>query len=197
MTQSGINIFANGLSTRTYGGEFVVTYSSDFDEWGHVDWTASGSYNKTKVTSVKGSPRQIAPQTLYDTTAISILEDATPKYRLILAALWSIHGFNVNLRETLNGSASERNVGDDGVLYKSKIDPTPITDLEVAYTFHRNIRVAVGANNLFDQFPDKLNPGLLASYLKANDNAYVGRYPDFSPFGINGGYYYGRVTYTF
>ena len=43
----------------------------------------------------------------------------------------------------------------------------------------------------------RLNPRLLGSYRQANDNAYVGRYPDFSPFGINGGYYYGRVTYSF
>ena len=36
-----------------------------------------------------------------------------------------------------------------------------------------------------------------ARYRAANDNAAVTQYPDWSPFGINGGYYYAKVTYTF
>jgi iron complex outermembrane receptor protein len=30
-----------------------------------------------------------------------------------------------------------------------------------------------------------------------NSSGYVTKYPTFSPFGINGGYYYGKVTYSF
>ena len=60
-----------------------------------------------------------------------------------------------------------------------------------------SVKVSVGANNLFDKYPDKLPPAYKADYLAANSNGYVTKYPGFSPFGINGGYYYGRVTYTF
>ncbi len=34
-------------------------------------------------------------------------------------------------------------------------------------------------------------------YLKNNSNGYVTQYLSFSPFGINGGYYYGKITYSF
>ena len=196
-TMTGINLFANGLNTRTDGLEFVVSYAENYGAFGHVDWSLSGSLNETDITKVQASPASIAPQTLYDANALSIIQSASPKVRVIGAALWTYHQLTVNLRETFYGDSSERSFGDDGVLYTSKIDPTAITDLEFAYHLPHNLRVAVGANNLFNQFPDKLNPALVASYRMANDNAAVAKYPDFSPFGINGGYYYGRVTYSF
>ena len=196
-TMTGINLFANGLNTRTDGLEFVVSYADDYGRLGHLDYSLSGSFNETTITKVKPSPASIAPQTLYDVTALSIIQDASPKVRIIGGALWTHDRLSVNLRETFYGDTSERTFGDDGVLYTSKIEPTAITDLEFAYRLPYNLRLAIGANNLFNQFPDRLNAGLVASYRKANDNAAVGRYPDFSPFGINGGYYYGRVTYTF
>ena len=196
-TMTGINLFANGLNTRTDGLEFVVSYAETYGAFGHVDWSLSGSLNETDITKVQASPASIAPQTLYDANALSIIQSASPKVRIIGAALWTYHQLTVNLRETFYGDSSERTFGDDGVLYTSKIDPTAITDLELAYHLPHNVRVAIGANNLFNQFPDKLNAGLVASYRMANDNAAVAKYPDFSPFGINGGYYYGRVTYSF
>ena len=185
-TMTGINLFANGLNTRTDGLEFVVSYAETYGAFGHVDWSLSGSLNETDITKVQASPASIAPQTLYDANALSIIQSASPKVRIIGAALWTYHQLTVNLRETFYGDSSERTFGDDGVLYTSKIDPTAITDLELAYHLPHNVRVAIGANNLFNQFPDKLNAGLVASYRMANDNAAVAKYPDFSPFGING-----------
>jgi iron complex outermembrane receptor protein len=164
---------------------------------GRVDWSLTGAYNDTKVTHIDPSPPQIAPQVLYSATAISILEDASPKFRIIGDAVWTIGRFTVNLRETLYGPSSEEILGDDGVLYDTKIDTTGITDLEVSYKTNIGVRITLGANNLFNQYPNQYNSGLTQSYIKADDNAAVGKYPTFSPFGINGGYYYGKLTYTF
>ena len=46
-------------------------------------------------------------------------------------------------------------------------------------------------------YPDRKNAALVSGYVARNDNGAVQQYPSFSPFGINGGYYYGRITYTF
>ena len=78
-----------------------------------------------------------------------------------------------------------------------KIRQALITDLEVAYKVTDQVKVSAGANNLFNHYPDKLNPALRQDFLAANSNGYVTQYPTFSPFGINGGYYYGRLTFTF
>lgn len=55
----------------------------------------------------------------------------------------------------------------------------------------------MGANNPFNRYPDKINALLRDDYLRNNSNAYVTQHPTFSPFGINGGYYYGKLSYTF
>jgi iron complex outermembrane receptor protein len=49
--------------------------------------------------------------------------------------------------------------------------------------------VAIGANNLFDQHPDKI--GIV------NADTGLNQFGNFSPFGITGGYWYGRVTQRF
>ena len=37
----------------------------------------------------------------------------------------------------------------------------------------------------------------MALYQAARDTGAVAVYPSFSPYGINGGYYYGRMVYSF
>jgi len=36
----------------------------------------------------------------------------------------------------------------------------------------------------------------VAAYRAFDDNAGVAKYPGFSPFGIDGGFYYARASYT-
>ncbi|MGH6643546.1 MAG: TonB-dependent receptor plug domain-containing protein, partial [Bradyrhizobium sp.] len=192
----GINIFANGLTTRTRGVDLVLSYPTSFD-FGNIDWTLSGNYNKTEITDIKASPAELGGQSLYDETAQSDLETASPKYRVNLVALWSYGKFSVKLQETVYGESSERQLGDDGNWYTNKIGATPITDLELAFKPVKSVRVSVGANNLFNTYPDRVNPALMQTYLDALDTAAVTQYPTFSPFGFNGAYYYGKIAYTF
>jgi iron complex outermembrane receptor protein len=57
----------------------------------------------------------------------------------------------------------------------------------------------IGALNLFDRYPNKLNGELRSHYddLTYGDNLGVQRYPSFSPIGIDGGFYYARATFSF
>ncbi len=49
-----------------------------------------------------------------------------------------------------------------------------------------NASIAIGANNLLNTYPDE-NPGALG----------VGAlYPESTPFGFNGGFYYLRLSYS-
>ena len=192
----GINIFANGLTTRTRGVDLVASYPSKFF-WGRVDWSASANYNQTKITKINPSPAQLGGQPLYDATAQSDLEKASPEYRLNFAAVWSLDKFSATLRETIYGPSSEQELGDDGVYYRSRISPTPITDLELSFKPIHSVKLSAGANNLFNIYPNKLNPTLLQTYNDAGDNTAVSQYPAFSPFGFNGGYYYVKLGYSF
>jgi iron complex outermembrane receptor protein len=194
---TGINVFSNGLDTRTQGAELVVAFDSDFDGWGTVDWSIAANYNHTEVTRIKEAPAQLAPQSLFDRTAIADLETAFPEYRVVMGATWTLDKFSATLRETVFGEASTFESRDGTNYYKNEIGVTPITDLELSYQFTDAVKFSLGANNLFNEYPDQKNPALLADYRSHLDNSAVAIYPSFSSFGINGGYYYGKLGFSF
>ncbi|MYM21118.1 TonB-dependent receptor [Duganella sp. FT135W] len=197
VNQTGINIFSNAVDTRSRGLEFVTTINSNYGTSGKVDWSIAANYNKVEVTKINQAPSQLLPQTLLDQAAISDLETASPKLRMNLGALWKIGNWTVNLREAIYGKASEYGSEDGSVYHLTEIKPKAITDLEVGYKISNAWSVAVGANNLFNTYPNGVNPNLLADQRAAGDNAAVTVLPSFSPFGINGGYYYARANYKF
>jgi iron complex outermembrane receptor protein len=197
VVQTGINIFSNAVNTRSRGLEFVATLNSNYGTAGKVDWSLAANYNKVQVIKINQAPRQLQPQTLLDRTAISDIETASPRARVNLGALWRSGPWTVNLREAIYGKASEMQSSDGATYYETEVKPTAITDLEVSYQLGKAWTVSVGANNLFNQYPDQVNGALLAEQRANLDNAAVSVYPAFSPFGINGGYYYARVGFKF
>ena len=64
-----------------------------------------------------------------------------------------------------------------------------ITDLELAYHVTKQATVALGANNLFNVYPDA--NGIF------NATTGSGQYPGTSPIGFTGGSYYGRIQWDF
>jgi iron complex outermembrane receptor protein len=197
VVQTGINIFSNAVNTRSRGLEFVATLNSSYGANGKVDWSLAANYNKVQVIKINQAPIQLQPQTLLDATAISDLETASPRVRVNLGALWKIGNWTINAREAFYGKASELQSSDGATYYKTEVKPTAITDLELSYQFNKAWTVSVGANNLFNQYPDHINASLLAEQRANLDNTAVNVYPAFSPFGINGGYYYARVGLKF
>jgi hypothetical protein len=83
--------------------------------------------------------------------------------------------------------------------FQSRIGVTPITNLDIAYRMTDHLRLSMGAINLFNRFPGRLNAQQLSHTNNPffGDNAGVTQYPVFSPFGINGGFYYVKGTFTF
>jgi iron complex outermembrane receptor protein len=86
---------------------------------------------------------------------------------------------------------------DGAVYYETAIKGAWITDLELSYRIGNAWTMSVGANNLFNKYPDMVNSALLAEQRANLDNSAVGIYPAFSPFGINGAYYYAKAGLKF
>jgi iron complex outermembrane receptor protein len=57
-----------------------------------------------------------------------------------------------------------------------------------------NLQVSLGAQNLFDVYPSKLD---FEKQTGAPNNSWGGKYYETSPFGFNGGFYYLKATYSF
>ncbi len=195
----GVVMFVNGLDTTTKGADFVATYPTDLGDYGRIDWALTANYNVTKIDRVAPPPTNVDQRVmLLDAIAQATLTKTTPKYRAALSANWTYGQFGVHLKETLIGPSY--NLSQDPLsanLLKTTIAKAGITDLEVSYSPIESVRVSVGANNLFNEYPNKVNGTLRNGQYLTNSSGYVTKYPTFSPFGINGGYYYGKVTYSF
>ena len=195
---SGINVFTNGVDTRTRGVELVLTAASHLGEAGRIDWTLAANYNTTKVTHVRDTPIELAAsgQSLFDQVAISTLETASPKVKVILGGLFSHGPWSVDVKESLYGQASRYQDPGDGNLYLDRQGVKFITDLEIGYRLGGGVTVSVGADNLFNVYPDRVSAAAIAASAAAGNPA-VEIYPAFSAIGIDGGYYFGKVRWQF
>jgi iron complex outermembrane recepter protein len=198
----GINIFANGIDTRTRGADLVFDFPYDYN-FARVNWSIGATYNDTTITKQGTTPAPLVPNVLYDQEAYSELTTATPKYVINLGALITVEKLTVNLVEKIYGPSSdyENDDGDNPTgnfqYFQDKISLTATTNLDVAYGFTDHMTISIGATNLFNRFPNKLNSNILTREIAATDNAAVTQYPLFSPFGIDGGFYYAKVLYKF
>lgn len=179
-----VSYLANGVDTRTRGIDATADYTSDFGDAGKVRWTASWNMNQNSIISVsrKGG---------LDPAAASQVIDATPHDKLVMAGKYFLDDWNGNLRVSRYGKSKQTTTDGDtgGAPYQTnRMNPAWIFDLELGRDLADNWSVSAGAKNMFNHTP---NHAIRQGY----SHAYV--YPSFSPYGINGAYYYGRVAYRF
>ena len=162
---------------------------------GSINWTLAGNYNDTSISKTIATPTQLVGQTLFNRSATSLLTRASPKEKIGLSALWTLDDWSINLRETLYGPTSVFNSPNGGQYFLNEVHTTAITDIEIDYHWLQSWTIAFGANNLTDERPD--NRLLISPTLHADNSNVVNAPLGISPFGINGGFYYTRLTFNF
>lgn len=203
VSYAGIAIFANAANTRTQGVEATANYASDFGDFGDVDWSVGFNYNQTTATKLAPLPASVVNpdvgQTEFlDAASLSALTTALPKEKVILQALWTKGAWSANLRSTVYGPASSL-ASPDGTgagtgAFVERIPVTAIFDLDLGYKITRQLKIDVGANNLFSTRPPRVPT---VNGVPADGNAVYDLPYTFAAWSIYGGYYYGRLTYTF
>ncbi|MFK0270349.1 MULTISPECIES: TonB-dependent siderophore receptor [unclassified Pseudomonas] len=185
---SGGQYFTNGADTRTKGLDLVGSYDQDLGGAGTVKWTAAFNWNDTEILDYKQSVNILGtPYELMNRQARNLLTEVQPHTKLILGGNWRLDRYRVNLGLTRYGSWREVNAANDRSLdreYKARW----ITDLDAGYQLTKDLELAIGARNLFDIYPERQAP---------SSKTMVKGYGVYSPYGFTGGYYFGRVTYTF
>jgi iron complex outermembrane receptor protein len=210
---TGVNLFANGIDSRTRGVDFTLASPNDFN-FGHIDFTVGGSYNYTVATRVLGGTPQIGGQPLFDAEAVTALTSQSPRITLNLGAHYTVSQYYVDLHEIIYGKSSSCDNPDSDTsakpygaacasyagglyYYTDHIGTIGITNLELGVNLMEHLTLAIGANNLFNRYPNQVNPANTAVEAAGFDNAAVEKYPPFSPFGIDGGFYYARFHFKF
>ncbi|WP_226896218.1 TonB-dependent siderophore receptor [Polymorphobacter sp. PAMC 29334] len=211
VTQTGVNIFTNGATTRTRGIDVVASYASDFESYGTVNWTVSGNYNETKLTRVGVAPVQLTPVNaagapvaggpiaLFDKTSQSLLEDGSPKVKIVGSAFWSLDRFSATVRETFFGTTSALYSPDGGTYFLNRVGPAFISDVELNARLTRSIQLSVGANNLFNRKAPTVTllPNGTGRPAISNGGNVFDAPLGITPYGTNGGYYYARLNFAF
>ncbi len=157
-----------------------------------------GGYNqnRTKVTRVAETPPELqAFQTvLFDRIERGRIEQGQPKNNISLTVNYTLGGLGVNLHNHRFGEVSQLAADTTGALDQT-FSAKWITDLDVSYRFLQRLRVAVGANNLFDVYPDEWKDwdrGVQGALTTNGIYRYAG---GTSPFGFNGRFVYLRLSY--
>jgi iron complex outermembrane receptor protein len=199
--------FTNAVSTRTDGVDLVGEYKQNLNRFGIIHWSVSYSLNSSTITHIKANPAVLNGYGYVEFNGQSQrqLTESTPKDRLQLGADWTNDKWRVHLLETRYGPYDEPSTVEANDWHFS---PKWITDLEVSYELTRSVTLAVGANNILNVYPDRKPsevaidttltgaPGYsAAAYGAPTSGASI--YGTNSPFGLTGGFYYGRLGVKF
>jgi iron complex outermembrane receptor protein len=198
VTFTGVTLLLNGISTLTQGVDVSANYLTDLGTAGTINWTLAGNFNDTSISKVIPTPAALGPGVvLFDQTARTTLTNASPKEKIGLSALWDWNEWSINVRETLYGPSSYDSSPDGATYYRQKVGTAAITDLEIDYHYLESWTIAFGGNNLFNKYPEAIGvvPGDPTT-LQDGGNI-VGAPLSISPYGINGGFYYTRITFNF
>ncbi len=214
---TGVNLFANGVDTRTRGVDFTLISPQDYP-FGHIDWSVAGSYNYTVATKVAGGTPEMGGQPLFDAEAVTAITSQSPRITVNFGGHYTVGNYYVDLHEIIYGKSSScdnpdsdpspsshpgpygtpcANYGGGLYYYTDHIGTVGITNLELGVNVTDKLLLAIGANNLFNRYPNQINPANVAVETAYYDNAAVEKYPPFSPFGIDGGFYYARLHFKF
>ncbi len=187
-----IQYYTNAVSTRTRGLDAVADYAMDLSDYGGLTLSTAYSWNQTEITNLNATPPVLQGHgiALVGYQREGDLTLATPKSKLLFTGDWLYRDFGVHLQVTRYGSYTERGTVDPAVNPAAASDrtytPKWIANLAVTYNVNETVALTVGADNLFDTYPDKIGP--------VDANTGMGQYGNFSPFGISGGFYYTRLS---
>jgi iron complex outermembrane recepter protein len=211
-----IRFFTNQIDTRTRGVDVVATYKLDVGP-GALKLTLAGTHAETKVLRQRATPTQLVAgasvanqaTALLGLTAIELIEVAQPRTKILFSTNFETGGLTLGARASYFGSVKAFSTGlsatDKNVTCNAanrcvqSFGAKTIFDLNATYALSDALSLTLGANNLFNTYPDKWNnrrdgaTGEAASY----SNGQTPYTRNANQFGFNGSYYYLTANVNF
>ena len=185
----GGRYFTNAIDTKTQGVDVVVNYGMDLDDAGFLRWTLGYNNTQNQVTNVIATPAALSTQSeaLFGRVERGRIEVGQPRDNAVLTANWSRKSLGATVTGHRYGQVITRGTPADGS-QDNYLSPKTLVDLSLNWQAPFRTNIAIGADNLFDTYPDFLKAG--------TDFNTITRYSGFSPFGFNGRYVYLKLTWT-
>lgn len=203
--------FINGLNTRTEGVDAVLNWRLPLEGFGKWNLTAAYNYNKQKILARKndlGPLATIPGLILFGRVEGLRFTEGQPRDKVVLSLDGDLGMVGLTARSTRYGKVTSpgsanpiatptslTDYGPDDIFLRAKW----ITDLELRFKPMDRLSLAIGADNVFDVYPDRSpfgpRPAAIGGVYPANQQ-YI-PFSIFSPFGFNGRYLYARASIDF
>lgn len=192
-----VNVFLNAYDTKTKGLDFVASYKANISNKSKLNLNLAFNLNKTDIEKIHLPAKIVAAGIDYNTNPeaqqdIIYFTKGTPTNKFIGTANYEVGKFTFLLRATRFGKVSDPLAP----LFVVPTDPNAIkyqifsvktvTDLSLTFKPNPKIMFTLGANNLFDVYPDLLETPQTSDEViysrRVNQFGTMGR---FFNFGIN------------
>jgi iron complex outermembrane receptor protein len=194
--------FANAISTKSKGIDIVISHQTLIGNgslrsdlamvFSQTLWDQDQGINASVLLEEKG-----LIDTFFDQNSRIYLEQSVPRKKFTFSNTCEVGKLNVYLRNTYFGQTTEatnENIFDaDLNLIDDSIDPYNepklLTDLSFGYHLSKSLTFTIGGNNIFDVFPDEVDPAFRSS----GRFIYSRRAPQFS---FGGRHLFTRLLFT-
>lgn len=174
---TSLSFYTNALETETKGFDIVGLYEMDWDSGATTNFSVAYNHMETEVTG----QTQVNGVDPVSAGAIENIEGNLPENRISWTVVHSTGRISAMLRGNHYGKTIDEHSGN------APIGAEVIIDAELSFAVNENFDLVLGANNLFDQYPDMV-PSRVSQGMP---------YPRRSPIGSHGGLWYLRGVYNF
>ncbi|WP_291076060.1 TonB-dependent receptor [Hyphomonas sp.] len=171
-----VNFFQNDFDTRTKGLDLVMAYDFGFGP-GEMSLTGAYNYNKTDVTGGDFAA---------NTSSADRFEKGIPEHTANLQASYTLGKWDMFGRMRYYGEWRDFSGNSTGDIFQD-FGAMVLFDLGATYQVNEALSVRLGAENVFDQYPDE------ATYQASRGLIYSRN----APYDTDGGQYYLRFDVSF
>ncbi|MBY9068493.1 TonB-dependent receptor [Hyphomonas sp. WL0036] len=171
-----VNFYQNDFDTRTKGLDLVVSYGRPVGP-GDLTFTGAYNYNKTDVTGGAFAA---------NATGADRFEKTIPEHTGNLQASYALGKWDVFGRMRYYGAWRDYSGNATGDIFQD-FGSMVLFDIGASYAVNDALSVRVGAENVFDQYPDE------ATYQASRGLIYSRN----APYDTDGGQYYVRLDVSF
>ncbi len=172
--------FANGVDTETVGLDIILSWKGNYD-FGNLSATLAGNINNMYIKEVKNGA--LDEGTFFGEREKAFLLASAPDSKFSLNTNYSTEKFNAGIGLTRFSEIILIDFVDTEDVYDAKIT----ADLNLGYKLTENLKLTIGGNNIFNEYPDQQNDG----------ETEAGGYWDAVQMGFSGAYYYARLDFNF
>lgn len=175
---TAISYFTNDFDTRTRGVDVVLAYVTRLGA-GKLNANIAYNYNQTKVLS--GTSAAISNE-----TQRRVFEDRLPKHNATASLGYAFGPVEVLGRARYYGAWTDVSGNSTGEVFQD-FGSMVLFDLSAAYTFNDHLSLRVGAENIFNSYPDEATNQAVRGLIYSRN----------APYDTDGGQYYVRLGVTF